>query len=156
MCRILKQHHLRKLKSQFFIFQQKIAIISHKLKTKIISDYKIYKINGDKEKKRCYHHKSLHHHYLYVCVLIITILSRSSSIADINLLNCFKLAAITCSSSVCVDPIHSKLNSFKLFANVLWHRDKSVEAREREIIIYFFNACLFLHVICNYEEREKI
>lgn len=79
----------------------------------------------------------------YVCVLIITILSRSSSIADINLLNCFKLAAITCSSSVCVDPIHSKLNSFKLFANVLWHRDKSVEARERDNYLFFQRLLIF-------------
>ena len=61
-------------------------------------------------------------------------LSRSSSIADISLLNCFRLAAITCSSSVCVDPIHSKLNSFKLFANVLWHRDKSMDRHWKNAI----------------------
>lgn len=56
---------------------------------------------------------------------IFTMLSLSSSMADISFPNCFKLSAITCSSSVCVDPMHSKLNSFKLFASVLWHRDKS-------------------------------
>lgn len=59
------------------------------------------------------------------CVRCVTMLSRSSSMADMSLPNCFKLSAITCSSSVCVDPMHSKLNSFKLFASVLWHRERS-------------------------------
>lgn len=40
-------------------------------------------------------------------------------------LNCFRLSTITCSSSVCVDPMHSKLNSSKLLLNVRCARDKS-------------------------------
>lgn len=71
MCADFKATSFAQIKiAILFIFQQKIAIVSHKLKTKIISDYKIYKINGDKEKKRCYHHKSLHHHYLYMYVCL--------------------------------------------------------------------------------------
>lgn len=54
-----------------------------------------------------------------------TILSRSSSMLAINLLNCFKLLTITCSSSVWVVPMHSKLNSSRLFDRVRWARDKS-------------------------------
>jgi hypothetical protein len=65
-------------------------------------------------------------------------LSRSSSIADISLPNCFKLSAITCSSSVCVDPIHSKLKSFKLLASVLWHLDRSAIIRKIYSIVIFF------------------
>lgn len=57
-------------------------------------------------------------------------LSRSSSIAEMSFPNCFKLSAIICSSSVWFAPIHSKLNSFKLFANVLWHLDKSGKKME--------------------------
>lgn len=57
-------------------------------------------------------------------------LSRSSSIFAINLLNCFRLSTITCSSSVCVDPIHSKLNSAKLRASCLCVRDKSTGKQE--------------------------
>lgn len=54
----------------------------------------------------------------------------------INLLNCFKLSTITCSSSVCVEPIHSKLNSAKLLANVRCARDKSV-MNERKLHEYY-------------------
>ena len=71
--------------------------------------------------------------------------------ADMSLPNCFKLSAITCSSSVCVEPMHSKLNSFKLFASVLWHRDRS-EQQEGEgeeggklIIDFRLSVYLFLH-----------
>lgn len=60
---------------------------------------------------------------------LFTMLSLSSSMAEMSFPNCFKLSAMTCSSSVCVDPMHSKLNSFKLFASVLWHRDRSVKIR---------------------------
>jgi hypothetical protein len=49
----------------------------------------------------------------------LTMLSRLSSMADMSLPICFRLSAITCSSSVCVDPMPSKLISFKLFASVL-------------------------------------
>lgn len=59
-------------------------------------------------------------------------LSLSSSMAEINLLNCFRLSAITCSSSVCVEPMHSKLNSLKLFAKVRCARDKA-ESKKRKI-----------------------
>lgn len=57
---------------------------------------------------------------------VLTILSRSSSIFAINLLNCLRLSTITCSSSVCVDPMHSKLNSPRLFDSVRCVRDRSV------------------------------
>lgn len=56
----------------------------------------------------------------------LTILSRSSSILAINLLNCLRLSTITCSSSVCVEPMHSKLNSPRLLDNVRCVRDRSV------------------------------
>lgn len=59
----------------------------------------------------------------------------------INLLNCFKLSTITCSSSVCVEPMHSKLNSAKLFDRVRCARDKSEREEknpEIRINIYFY------------------
>lgn len=34
---------------------------------------------------------------------------------------------MTCSSSVCVEPMHSKLNSAKLFDNVRWALDKPMQ-----------------------------
>lgn len=73
--------------------------------------------------------------------LQLTILSRSSSMADMSFPNCFKLSAITCSSSVCVEPMHSKLNSFRLFASVLWHRERSAKKRQRASIFTLDRAC---------------
>lgn len=58
-------------------------------------------------------------------------LSRSSSIFAINLLNCLRLSTITCSSSVCVEPIHSKLKSARLFDSVRCARDKPENKREK-------------------------
>lgn len=63
-------------------------------------------------------------------ITTLTILSRSSSILTINLLKCLRLSTITCSSSVCVDPMHSKLNSAKLLANWRCARDKSINENQ--------------------------
>lgn len=71
----------------------------------------------------------------------LTILSRSSSMLAIILLNCFKLSTITCSSSVCVEPMHSKLNSSKLLLSVRCARDRSVR------------VCLYVKRMCT--ERMK-
>lgn len=67
--------------------------------------------------------------------ITLTILSRSSSILTINLLKCLRLSTITCSSSVCVDPMHSKLNSAKLLANCRCARDKSKNGNKIDVLL---------------------
>lgn len=62
--------------------------------------------------------------------IFLTIISRSFSILAINLLNCLRLSTITCSSSVCVEPMHSKLKSAKLFDRVRCARDRSKKKKE--------------------------
>lgn len=67
--------------------------------------------------------------------IYLTIISRSFSILAINLLNCLRLSTITCSSSVCVEPMHSKLKSARLFDKVRCARDRSENKKKKPKLV---------------------
>lgn len=74
-------------------------------------------------------------------------LSRSSSIFAINLLNCLRLSTITCSSSVCVEPIHSKLKSARLLDSVRCARDKPVKINDKVLKVVSYKLCIMYWIV---------